>query len=102
MITRDEAKQKITAILSKNAPIKTGQTLPVRRGETFNVYRIPLELLVPNRLNDRISWRIREIEAENGRQLNLEDDIDVELLYSLIIKEHPNENNRTLSDLALN
>jgi len=102
MITRDEAKQKIATILSKNAPIKTGQTLPVRRGETFNVYRIPLELLVPNRLNDRISWRIREIEAENGRQLNLEDDTDVELLYSLIIKEHPNENNRTLLDLARN
>ena len=102
MITRAEAKTKIANIISTREPIKTGQTLPVRKGEKFEVYRIPLDLLVPNVLNDRITWKIREYEAENNRQLNIENEGDVEFLYSLIMKEHPAENERTLADLAMN
>ncbi len=72
MISRAEAKKKIEEIvLSKNA-IKTGITLPIRKGETFEVFRIPIEYLVPNILNDRITWKIREYEAENNRTLNIE------------------------------
>jgi hypothetical protein len=102
MITRAEAKEKIAQIaVSKNA-IKTGQTLPIRKGETFDVYRIPLDLLVPNIYNDRITWKIREYEAENGRSLRIESDSDVEFLYSLILNEHPTDNERTKEDLARN
>mgnify|MGYP003571281868 CR=1 FL=1 len=102
MITRAEAKAKIANIISTHEPIKTGVTLPVRKGETFKVYRIPLDLLVPNVFNDRITWKIREYEAENKRELDIESEADVEFLYSLIMKEHPAENERTLADLARN
>ena len=102
MITRIEAKAKIKAIISTHKPIKTGLTLPVRKGDTFDVFRIPIDLLVPNILNDRITWRIREYEAANGRQLSIENAADVEYLYTLILEEHPAENERTLADLARN
>lgn len=102
MITRAEAKEKILNIVSTRKPIKTGLTLPVRIGETFDVYRIPLDLLVPNVLNDRITWKIREYEAANQRQLSIENQDDVEFLYLLIMQEHPAENERTLADLARN
>lgn len=102
MITRAEAKEKISQIAVAKNVIKTGQTLPIRKGETFNVYRIPLDLLVPNIYNDRITWKIREYEAENGRSLRIDSDSDVEFLYSLILNEHPTDNERTKEDLARN
>ena len=102
MISRAEAKKKIEEIvLSKNA-IKTGITLPIRKGETFEVFRIPIEYLVPNILNDRITWKIREYEAENNRTLNIESDEDVSYIYNLILSEHPADNERTKADLAKN
>lgn len=99
MIKREEARREIEKIV-KMSPIKTGQTLPIRPGDTFNVYRIPLSLLVPNVLNDRITWRIREYEAENARKINIESDDDVEFIYSLILEEHKADNERTKADLA--
>ena len=102
MITRAEAKTKIATIIATHEPIKTGLTLPVRKGETFKVFRIPIDLLVPNILNDRITWRIREYEAANSRQLSIENAADVEYLFTLILEEHPAENERTLADLARN
>lgn len=100
MITRAEAKTKINEIITTQKPIKTGQTLPIRKGMTFEVYKIPLVYLVPNILNDRITWKIREFEAENGRALSIESDDDVSYLYSLILNEHPADNERTKADLA--
>ena len=101
MISRDEAKAKIAQITNnKDNAIKTGQTLPIRKGETFNVYRIPIEYLVPNILNDRITWKIREFEAANNRMLSIESDDDVTYLYELIMNEHPADNERTKADLA--
>ena len=102
MITRAEAKAKINEIITTQKPIKTGQTLPIRKGMTFEVYKIPLAYLVPNILNDRITWKIREFEAENGRALSVESDDDVSYLYSLILNEHPADNERTKADLAKN
>lgn len=99
MITRQEARKEIEKIV-KLPPIKTGQTLPIRPEERFNVYRIPLSVLVPNVLNDRITWRIREFEAENHRKLDIESDDDVEYLYTLILDEHKSDNERTKADLA--
>ena len=102
MLSRTEAKKKIKEIIEGQAPIKTGLTLPIRKGTLFNVYRIPLIYLVPNILNDRITWKIREFEAESGRKLNIESDDDVQYLYDIILKEHPAENERTKADLAKN
>ena len=102
MITRAEAKAKIAQIQATQAPIKTGITLPIRKGDTFKVWRIPLSLLIPNVFNDRITWKIREYEAENDRELNMESDDDIELLYSMIMQEHPADNEKTKADLAKN
>ena len=102
MISREVAKEKIQQIITTQPPIKTGATLPIRKGQKFNVYRIPLELLVPNALNDRITWKIREYEAENMRSLDIEQDDDVAFLYDLILNEHPKDNDRTKEDLAKN
>lgn len=99
-MTREEAKQKIEAILNSQPPIKTGQTLPIRSGTTFNVYSIPVEYLAPNVLNDRIAWKIREFEAEKGRKLSPNNQDDVEYVYDLIEQENPKENEKTLKDLA--
>ena len=98
--TREEAKEKIKKIIDSNQPIKTGQTLPIRKGSTFNVYRIPLEYLAPNVLNDRIAWKIREYEASEERKLSHDSPQDVEFVYQLIEEESPKDNERTLKDLA--
>ena len=98
--SREEAKQKIQQIINSGNPIKTGQTLPIRNGTTFNVYLIPVEYLAPNVLNDRIAWRIREFEAEKGRKLSPNNQEDVEYVYDLIEQESPRENDKTLKDLA--
>ena len=102
MITRAAAKAKIAQIQATQTPIKTGITLPIRKGDTFKVWRIPLALLIPNVFNDRITWKIREYEAENDRVLDMESDDDIELLYSMIMQEHPADNEKTKADLAKN
>ncbi len=103
MISRLDAKSAIKKIVEDDGNIiKTGITLPIRRGQKFNVYRIPLDLLVPNVLNDRISWKIREYESEHDKKLSIDNDVDVDFLYSTIYAEHPNENKKTLKDLAMN
>jgi hypothetical protein len=102
MITRAEAKAKIAQIQATQTPIKMGITLPIRKGDTFKVWRIPLALLIPNVFNDRITWKIREYEAENDRVLDMESDDDIELLYSMIMQEHPADNEKTKADLAKN
>lgn len=103
MISREEAKRKIAEITSnKRNAIKTGQTLPIRKGDTFEVYRIPIDYLAPNVLNDRITWKIREFEADNDRTLDINSDDDIAYLYSLIMAEHPADNERTKADLATN
>lgn len=101
VLTRTEAKKKIAEYIENHKPIKTGEKLPIKLGETFSVYRIPLEYLVPNVLNDRIAWRIREFEAENNRKLSVENQEDVEYVFKLIEEEHVSENERTLKDIAL-
>lgn len=102
MKTREEAKHEIQKIISSSSPIKTGATLPIRKGKTFEVYKIPLDLLVPNAYNDRITWKIREYEAENNRTLSIESDDDVNYLYELILNENPSDNAKTKADLAKN
>ena len=99
-ISREEAKEKINNIISTQTPIKTGQTLPIRSGTTFDVYLIPIDYLAPNVLNDRIAWKIREWEAENCRKLSPNNQNDVEYVYQLIEQESPKDNEKTLKDLA--
>ncbi len=99
--SRKIAKDKISDYIKSHQPIKTGVKLPIKIGNTFDVYKIPLEYLVPNVLNDRIAWKIREFEAENNRKLSFENEIDIQYVYKLIEEEHINENDKTLKDIAL-
>ena len=100
LISREEAKSKIEQIIKYNDPIKTGIVLPIKKRKSFDVYAIPLEYLVPNIYNDRIAWKTREFEAFNNRELSLENNDDIEYIYKLILDESPNDNERTLKDLA--
>lgn len=98
--TREQAKEQIETILKEKDPIKTGVTLPIRPGETFKVYRIPIDYLAPNILNDRISWRIREYEAEIGRKLSNENEQDIEYIFKKLEDENTKQNANTEKDLA--
>lgn len=100
ILSRQRAKELISSIVDRQQPVKTGATLPIRPGVAFNVYRIPIEYLVPNQDNDRITWKIREYEAEHQRRLNIENEDDVIYIYSLIEDESQKENDATLKDLA--
>lgn len=100
MITRDEAKKKIEQIVLNGKPIKTGATLPIKKGEQFNVYKIPIEYLVPNIKNDRITWKIMEFEADQNRSLDINNDADIEFIYKIINSEHEKENKKTKEDIA--
>lgn len=100
MISREEAKEKLAQIKKDKKPVKTGATLPIRPKETFDVYAVPLEYLVPNVRNDRITWKIREYEAENNTKLDINNDADVEYLYNLIENDNKKANDNTLEDLA--
>jgi hypothetical protein len=99
-ITREEAKIKIQNIVDNQQPVKTGITLPIRIGSTFDVYLIPLDYLAPNVLNDRIAWKTREWEAANHRKLSHDIQADIEYVYRLIEDETPKDNENTLKDLA--
>ncbi len=99
-MTREEAKVKLAEIKRNKKPIKKGATLPIRPKETFDVFAVPLDYLVPNVNNDRITWKIREYEAENHTKLDIDKDEDVEFLYSLIEKDNENANKHTIADLA--
>ncbi len=101
MLSRKEAKERISEYIKNHAPIKTGEKLPIKLGETFEVFRIPIEYLVPNVLNDRIAWKIREFEAENDRRLSVENQADVDYVYRLIEEEHVSENAKTMEDIAI-
>ena len=100
MLTRAEAKEKIKMFINNNKPVKTGIKLPIRTNQKFDVYAIPIDYLVPNVLNDRIAWKIREFEAENGRKLSVENQDDVNFVYKMIEDEHPEDNDNTIRDIA--
>lgn len=102
MLSREVIRNKITDIIENDKPIKTGITLPIKKGEVFNVFRIPVEYLVPNPYNDRITWKIREYESSNSRKLDVENDEDINYLFNLIEEESPSRNIKTLNDIALN
>lgn len=99
--TREEAKEQIAKIKSsKERIVKTGATLPIRKGQVFDVYKVDIDLLVPNFLNDRITWRTLEYEAANNIKLSSENETDVDYVYETIWQETQSENRKTMEDLA--
>ncbi|MBK5253404.1 MAG: hypothetical protein JJE03_02860 [Peptostreptococcaceae bacterium] len=101
MLTRSEAKTQIVGLINSHDAIIKGVKIPIRKDEKFDVYSIPIDYLVPNVINDRLAWRIREFEAEEGVKLSNEKEEHVEFVYGLISDEHPSENKKTKKDLAI-
>ncbi|MEF9961709.1 MAG: hypothetical protein RR755_03610 [Erysipelotrichaceae bacterium] len=100
-ISREEAKEKIKAWIMQNEPVKTGATLSIRKGKKFNVYEIPIDYIIPNILNDRLAWRIREFEAEKGSKLSNDKEEDIQYIYDLIWNENISENEKTMKDITI-
>ncbi len=101
MITRAEAKKRIQDVINNNDPVLTGVSLgALKPNQKHDVYNIPLDLLVPNVLNDRIAMHIKEYEQEIGRKLDFENIEDIEYVFEKIENINKNENKRTLEDLA--
>ncbi|MEG1647739.1 MAG: hypothetical protein RR325_03130 [Bacilli bacterium] len=100
-ISRKEAKEKISAWIMQNEPVKTGATLSIRKGKKFNVYEIPIDYIIPNILNDRLAWRIREFEAEKGSKLSNDKEEDIQYIYDLIWNENISENEKTMKDITV-
>lgn len=99
-ITREEAKEKIIRIKNESKPIKTGVKLPIDVSRSFNTYLVPLEYLVPNIFNDRIASRVKQYEADMGRELSFSREEDINKIFEFIEEEHKSENDNTLKDLA--
>lgn len=98
--TREVAKEYIEKVLKEQKPIKTGTTLPIRPQQKFDTYQFNIEYLVPNVLNDRISWKVREYEAENNRKLSIDNEQDIEYIYSLVENEYKDDNEKTKKNIA--
>lgn len=75
----------------------------IYRGETIraDVYRIPLDYLVYNRLNGRISSRVKAFEREN-HTLDVEDPEDASIIEELLWGSNEARNDRTMKDLVAN
>lgn len=75
----------------------------IYRGETIRttVYRIPLDYLIYNKLNGRISSRVKAYEREN-HTLNAEDPADASIIEDLLWGSNEARNDRTMKDLVTN
>lgn len=102
MITRNEAKNQISSIILNSKPVKTGIKTALSKTKPYDVYRIPIKLLVPNIYNDRIAGRIREFEELKKRELKFSNQSDVEIVFDFIDQEHPIENKTTFEDIKNN
>lgn len=95
-----ERLNKITQILD-GEPVRTGETLPIRPDKRFNVYQIPLELLIYNHLNDRFASRRIEYQLE-GKILSNTDESSMKQIESFIWESNKSSNEKTLKDIAKN
>lgn len=83
-------------------PVASGIKLPSFSGKTFNVYRIPLELLMFNHLNDRFASRRREYISETGKDLAADDLESQNVIMDFIWDSNIKRNQETLNDILKN
>lgn len=97
-----QRREQLKKIIEESEPISTGVALRYQ-GETKRVcvYRIPLDFLVYNKYNGRISSRVKAYERLN-HELNSENDEDRELIEKLLWESKVERNRKTMEDLVEN
>lgn len=97
-----QRRERLQEIIENGNPISTGVALKYQ-GETqrVNVYRIPLEILVYNKYNGRISSRVKAYERLHHK-LDAEDSSDRELIENLLWESKVERNKKTMDDLVEN
>lgn len=97
-----QRREQLKKIIEESDPISTGVALRYQ-GETkrVSVYRIPLEILVYNKYNGRISSRVKAYERLH-HELNAENDEDRELIENLLWESKVERNKKTMEDLVEN
>ena len=99
-----EQRRTKLAEIRDNESCVTSTGIPLRyRGETRyeRVYQIPLEFLVYNKYNGRISSRVKAYERQN-HELNAEDDADCAIIEDMLWKSKEDRNKKTMKDLVEN
>lgn len=100
-MTPEERRIKIKEILN-GTPVGTGTKLRYQ-GEIkeFNVYKIPLDFLVYNVENGRISSLVKSYKREHG-DLNMTVEADAKKVANFLYNSSEERNKRTIEDLKLN
>lgn len=100
-MTTEERKLKIKEI-SKGTPVATGTKLKYQ-GEIreFDVYKIPLEFLVYNVENGRISSLVKSYKREYG-DLDMTRETDMNKIAQFLFESSKDRNEKTMRDLAQN
>lgn len=83
-------------------PIAGGAKLPINAGKTFSIYKVPLDLLMFNHLNDRFASRRREFISETGSDLIADDLESQKVIMDFIWESNPKRNQETLKDILKN
>ena len=98
-----QRQEQLKQLMEDDSNIYSTGVPLIYRGETIraDVYRIPLDYLVYNRLNGRISSRVKAFEREN-HTLNVEDPADISIIEGLLWGSNEARNDRTMKDLVAN
>ena len=100
-MTGEERKKKISDI-KKGTPIATGTILKYQgTTQKFDVYRIPLECLVYNVENGRISSLVKSYTKEHS-QLDPSNDNDAKKIEEFLFSSSEERNKKTKDDLIAN
>ena len=97
-----QRREQLKKIIEESKPVSTGVALRYQ-GETQRVpvYRIPLDILIYNKYNGRISSRVKAYEKLH-HELNAENDEDRELIERLLWESKVERNKKTMEDLVEN
>lgn len=101
-LDKKKREDEILKVIQLSKPVMTGVKLPIRPDQEFNVFRIPINYLVYNHLNDRFASKSREFEIETGTTLNLDSDEHLIQIEKFIWESNISSNQETIRDLAKN
>lgn len=101
-LDKKKREDEILRVTQLSKPVMTGVKLPIRPDQEFNVFKIPINYLVYNHLNDRFASKSREFEIETGTTLNLDSDEHLILIEKFIWDSNISSNQETIRDLAKN
>lgn len=88
--------------IQEGTPSRTGIKLPIRPTDTFNVYKIPLDLLVYNHLNDRFASQRMEYVSSKRQDLTLDNEESMSVIEKFIWESNIKSNQQTIKDIAKN